>query len=193
MATATQNTHKKKTFIDLLILTLITIVIVLISISIDIHEKLVNSVKTYESWEVDDIFTSGALCLLFGFIWFTWRRLQDSRQTNMMINNSENRYRSLIDSTDNSIFIVDRNYNYLYISEKHLARIGVNKNQYMGQPFSAFHSPKETNYLLKKRRRCSKQVTQCNLHIRVLKKKDITFRHIVLLWEMITNQLPLLL
>jgi diguanylate cyclase (GGDEF)-like protein/PAS domain S-box-containing protein len=71
-------------------------------------------------------------------------------QTNIVIKNNENRYRSLIDSTDTSIYLVDRNYNYLYINEKHRERIKVNENQYIGQPFSALHSQKETELFIKK-------------------------------------------
>jgi diguanylate cyclase (GGDEF)-like protein/PAS domain S-box-containing protein len=147
---ATQNIHKKKIILDLLILTLATIVIVQISTSIDLHEKFINFTKTHDLWEADDILLSGAVCLLFGFIWFTWRRLQDSLQAKMIIQNSESRFRSLIDSTDNSIYLVDRNYKYLFINKKHLARIGANEHQYIGQPFSAFHPQKETELFIDK-------------------------------------------
>lgn len=150
MATAIHNTYKKKIISDLLIIAFVTIVIVLISVSINMHEKFMIFADKYESLQVDEIITSGVSCLLFGFIWFTYRRLQDLMQTNMMIKNNENRYRSLIDSTDTSIYLVDRNYNYLYINEKHRERIKVNENQYIGQPFSALHSQKETELFIKK-------------------------------------------
>ena len=96
MATATQNSYKKKIISDLLIMAFFTIVIVLISVSINMHEKFMVFAEKYESFQVDEIITSGVSCLLFGFIWFTYRRLQDLMQTNMTIKTNENRYLSLI-------------------------------------------------------------------------------------------------
>ena len=150
MATAIHNTYKKKIISDLLIMAFFSIVIVFISVSINMHEKFMIFADQYESLNVDEIITSGVSCLLFGFVWFTYRRLQDLIQTNMMIKNNENRYRSLIDSTDTSIYLVDRNCNYLYINEKHRKRIKADVNQYIGQPFSAFHSQKETELFIEK-------------------------------------------
>ncbi len=150
MAITTENTNKKRIILDLLILTLVTSVIVQISSAIELHENFVHFAKTHESWEVNDMFISGTLCLLFGLVWFIWRRLQDLIKSNKAIQNSENRYRSLIESSDNSIYLVDRNYNYLYINKKHIERIGANENQYIGQPFSAFHSQEETELFIEK-------------------------------------------
>jgi diguanylate cyclase (GGDEF)-like protein/PAS domain S-box-containing protein len=150
VATAFLNSYKKKIISDLLIMAFFTIVIVLISVSINMHEKFIIFAEKYESLKVDEIITSGVSCLLLGFVWFTYRRLQDLIQTNMMIKNNENRYRSLIDSTDTSIYLVDRNCNYLYINEKHRKRIKANENKYIGQPFGAFHSQKETELFIEK-------------------------------------------
>ncbi len=150
MATAFLNSYKKKIISDLLIMALFSIVIVLISVSINMHEKFIIFADKYDSFKIDEIITSGVSCLLIGFIWFTYRRLQDLIQTNMMIKNNENRYRSLIDSTDTSIYLIDRNCNYLYINEKHRKRIKVDESRYIGQPFRAFHSQKETELFIEK-------------------------------------------
>ena len=150
MAAATNRIQHKKLIIDLLIMTAVTSVIVVISVLFDFHEKFVHFAANNESWEFDDIFISGTFCLLFGLVWFVWRRFQDAMQINIMIQNNENKYRSLIDSTDNSIYLVDRNCNYLFINKNHLERIGANENQYIGQPFSAFHSQEETELFIEK-------------------------------------------
>ena len=150
MAAATNRIQHKKLIIDLLIMTAVTGVIVVISVLFDFHEKFVHFAANNESWEFDDIFISGTFCLLFGLVWFVWRRFQDAMQINIMIQNNENKYRSLIDSTDNSIYLVDRNCNYLFINKNHLERIGANENQYIGQPFSAFHSQEETELFIEK-------------------------------------------
>lgn len=150
MAAATNRIQHKKLIIDLLIMAAVTGVIVIISVLFDFHEKFVHFAAKNESWEFDDIFISGTFCLLFGLVWFVWRRFQDAIQINIMIQNNENKYRSLIDSTDNSIYLVDRNCNYLFINKNHLERIGANENQYIGQPFSAFHSQEETELFIEK-------------------------------------------
>ncbi len=72
------------------------------------------------------------------------------RKSEKMIQDRENRYRSLVESTDNSIYLVDKNFNYLFINKNHLERIGANENQYIGQPFSAFHSQEETELFIEK-------------------------------------------
>jgi len=148
---ALNNKVQRSTSIsDLFIMTLVVMVVVLISLSIDIHEKFMSFVADYESLELDDLIASGIVSLLIGLIWYSWRRVQETTQTAKVIKASENRFRSLVESTDTSIYLVDRNYNYLFMNKKHLARIGVNENQYIGQPFSAFHSPEETELFIKK-------------------------------------------
>lgn len=56
---------------------------------------------------------------------------------------SEETFRSLVDSTDNSIYLVDKNYTYLYVNKKHLKRLGLKRKQYIGKSYSEFHSPYE--------------------------------------------------
>ena len=150
MAAATNRIQHKKLIIDLLIMAAVTGVIVIISVLFDFHDKFVHFAANNESWEFDDIFITGTFCLSLGLVWFVWRRFQDAIQINIMIQNNENKYRSLIDSTDNSIYLVDRNCNYLFINKNHLERIGANENQYIGQPFSAFHSQEETELFIEK-------------------------------------------
>jgi len=150
VAATTNRIQHKKLIIDLLIMAAVTGVIVIISVLFDFHEKFVHFAAKNESWEFDDIFITGTFCLSLGLVWFVWRRFQDAIQINIMIQNNENKYRSLIDSTDNSIYLVDRNCNYLFINKNHLERIGANENQYIGQPFSAFHSQEETELFIEK-------------------------------------------
>ncbi len=63
---------------------------------------------------------------------------------------TESTYRSLVDSTDDSIYLVDRNYKYLFINKKHLSRIGLPNVQYEGRPFSDFHSQLESELFSEK-------------------------------------------
>jgi PAS domain S-box-containing protein len=63
---------------------------------------------------------------------------------------SEERYRSIVETTDDSIYLVDGNYKYLYMNEKHRKRMGFSGKEYVGRCFSEFHSDKETRDFIEK-------------------------------------------
>src|SRR4030042_6562211 len=63
---------------------------------------------------------------------------------------SEEKYRSLVESTEDSIYLVDCNYKYLFINKKHISRIGLLGNEYLYKAFSEFHSPDETKWFIEK-------------------------------------------
>lgn len=57
---------------------------------------------------------------------------------------SEGQYRSLVDSTDDSIYVVDRDCRYLFINRKHLTRLGLSGNEYQTRHYRESHSSEET-------------------------------------------------
>ena len=63
---------------------------------------------------------------------------------------SENKYRSLIQSIDDSIYVVDRQYRYCFINNFHLSRLGQTKEELIGKEFGEIHSSEETKLFLKK-------------------------------------------
>jgi diguanylate cyclase (GGDEF)-like protein/PAS domain S-box-containing protein len=68
-------------------------------------------------------------------------RYLDSQQT---LRKSEERYRSLVESTEDSIYLVNRKYCYLFMNQKHLSRLGYSTDEFIGRPYSDFHSEEET-------------------------------------------------
>ena len=56
---------------------------------------------------------------------------------------SEEKYQSLVDSTDDSIYLVDNQFNYLYMNRKHLTRLGLDDCNYIGRSYREFHSSDE--------------------------------------------------
>jgi diguanylate cyclase (GGDEF)-like protein/PAS domain S-box-containing protein len=66
------------------------------------------------------------------------------------LKDSEEKYRSLVDSIDDSIYLIDRQYRYLFMNEKHMTRMGLSGHSYVGQEFGIFHTPDETNWLIEK-------------------------------------------
>lgn len=63
---------------------------------------------------------------------------------------SEERYRSIVETTDDSIYLVDVNYKYLYMNNKHRKRMGFSGEEYAGRCFSEFHSDVETRDFIEK-------------------------------------------
>lgn len=57
---------------------------------------------------------------------------------------SEEKYHTLVESTDDSIYVLDRDCKYLFINKKHLSRLGIADNQYIGRSYSNYHSTGKT-------------------------------------------------
>jgi two-component system sensor histidine kinase UhpB len=67
-----------------------------------------------------------------------------------VVRESEEKYRSLVESTDDSIYLVDRNYKYLFINKKHLSRMGLSEEQVINSSYRDFHSPEEIDGFVEK-------------------------------------------
>jgi diguanylate cyclase (GGDEF)-like protein/PAS domain S-box-containing protein len=63
---------------------------------------------------------------------------------------SEEQYRSLVESTHDSIYVVDREYRYVFINKKHLTRLGLSDDGYIGRLYYEFHTPEETKAFIEK-------------------------------------------
>ena len=53
---------------------------------------------------------------------------------------SEDKYRALVEFTEDSVCLIDRDKRYLYINEKYLSRLGLPRSQVIGRPYGDFHS-----------------------------------------------------
>ncbi len=60
------------------------------------------------------------------------------------IEKSEEKYRSLVESTEDSIYVLDRTCKYSYINKKHLLRLGILDNHYTGRSYGDYHSIETT-------------------------------------------------
>jgi diguanylate cyclase (GGDEF)-like protein/PAS domain S-box-containing protein len=61
-------------------------------------------------------------------------------ETQETLRKSEERYRALVESTEDSIYLVNRQYCYVFMNQKHLARLGFSADKFSGRPYSDFHS-----------------------------------------------------
>jgi diguanylate cyclase (GGDEF)-like protein/PAS domain S-box-containing protein len=71
------------------------------------------------------------------------RDISKRRQAEKELKRSEAKYRSLVESTDDSIYLVDKNYNYVYMNRRHAARMGFSGDEYVGRAYGEMHSPQE--------------------------------------------------
>lgn len=74
----------------------------------------------------------------------------DHKRVEEVLGESDEKYRSLVESTEDSIYLVDRNYKYLFMNKKHLSRMGFSGDEYLGQEFGKFRSPDETKWFVEK-------------------------------------------
>jgi len=62
----------------------------------------------------------------------------------------EDVYRSIVESTSDSIYIVDRECRYCFINQRHMSRLGLPAEKIIGNLYSAFHTPEESRNFLEK-------------------------------------------
>jgi diguanylate cyclase (GGDEF)-like protein/PAS domain S-box-containing protein len=72
------------------------------------------------------------------------------RSTEDALKESEEKYRALVESTEDFIYLIDRDYRYLFMNKKYLSRLGIPEKQAIGRAYSDFHSPEETKGFIEK-------------------------------------------
>jgi len=77
-------------------------------------------------------------------------QVEELRRSQDALHATEEKYRSIIESTDDSIYVVDSGYRYIFMNRKHIARTGFSEGDYVGRCFSDFHSDTETRDFVEK-------------------------------------------
>jgi PAS domain S-box-containing protein len=70
--------------------------------------------------------------------------IEELKRSEEALQMSEARYRSLVESTDDSIYIVNRKCEYLFMNAKHRTRLGLLDQEYAGKSYGEFHTAEET-------------------------------------------------
>jgi PAS domain S-box-containing protein len=65
--------------------------------------------------------------------------LQELERTKEALQANEEMYRSLVESTGDSIYVVGRDTRYVFMNKKHRDRMGLSPNDYQGQDYGRFH------------------------------------------------------
>ena len=64
----------------------------------------------------------------------------EQKQAEDALREREEKYSSLVESTEDSIYLVDKNSAYLFMNEKHLLRLGLQPDELLGKTYGDFHS-----------------------------------------------------
>ena len=64
----------------------------------------------------------------------------EQKQAEDALREREEKYSSLVESTEDSIYLVDKNSEYLFMNEKHLLRLGLQPDELLGKTYGDFHS-----------------------------------------------------
>jgi PAS domain S-box-containing protein len=76
--------------------------------------------------------------------------LEDKERAEEELRKSEEKYRSLVESTEDSVYLLDMNCRYLFVNERHLSRLGLSSDQFLGHAYGDFHSAEETKEFAEK-------------------------------------------
>jgi len=77
--------------------------------------------------------------------------IEELKRSEETLQESEARYRSLVETTDDSIYLVNSRCEYLFMNAKHRSRLFILfDDEYVGRAYGDFHSPEETNVFSEK-------------------------------------------
>ena len=79
--------------------------------------------------------------LVFGVI--AAKAFSDQKGIEDLLRANEEKYRSLVESTNDSIYLVDKDCKYLYMNKKHAVRMGFTGEEYLGRSYNEYHLPSE--------------------------------------------------
>ncbi len=77
--------------------------------------------------------------------------IEEVKRSEETLRESEEKYRSLVETTDDSVYLVNRKCEYLFMNTKHRSRLLVLfDSEYVGRAYGDFHSPDETKVFSEK-------------------------------------------
>ena len=76
--------------------------------------------------------------------------ISELKQAEEELRESEEKYQSLVESTEDSIYLLDRKCRYLFMNKKHLSMLGLEAKKAKGRTYAEFHSEDETKDLIGK-------------------------------------------
>ena len=122
----------------------------------DAYLKVMKTGKTYETEnlyykdeKLEGVFRIRAFRLPKEKLCVSFENITEQKKIEENLKLSEEKYRSLIESTDDLIYLVDKNYSYIFMNKKHAERFNLPFKKIIGKPYSEFHSKKESEVFRK--------------------------------------------
>lgn len=89
------------------------------------------------------------------------RDITERKQMDYKLKQSEEKFRSMVETTDDSIYIVDGECRYIHINKKHQVRLGISDDTYIGKKYGDYHIPEETRWFSDKVKRAFQSGKAC--------------------------------
>ncbi|MGK9369728.1 PAS domain S-box protein [Melioribacter sp. Ez-97] len=99
----------------------------------------------WEFFDADEIKLLDELTLDISFALDYYRKEKERLAAEKIIRDNEALYRTLLESSEDSIYLVDPEGNYLYMNNKYLSRLGKARGEVIGKHYSEFHTPEGTD------------------------------------------------
>lgn len=76
------------------------------------------------------------------------RNITDRKSVEIKLQESEEMYRSLVESTEDSIYLVDKECKFLFMNKNYMKMMGLSGNEYLRRSYSEFHSTDDTKWFV---------------------------------------------
>ncbi len=122
----------------------------------DAYLKVMNTGKTFDTEDLyykdkkfEGAFRIRAFQLPDEKLCVSFENITERKIIEEKLKNSEEKYRSLIETTDDLVYLIDTNYSYIFMNKKHAERFKLPFKEIVGRSYSEFHSKKESGIFRK--------------------------------------------
>src|SRR5208337_878674 len=107
-------------------------------------ERSKTEIVEYQDENISGVFEVSSFQVGKNMVAVFFRNVTEREKTIEALQDFAEKYRSLVESHDDSIYMVDSKYRFLFINKTHRLRLGFVGNEYEGQSYDTFYSLRET-------------------------------------------------